>query len=83
MISKQRQKKKNTWIVHASIIFPQPSLLISFKNHMLACYWCHPWACRGGHMGATAGEKDGDDAIILTSKYENEEPFILTLALMV
>lgn len=34
-------------------------------------------------MGATAGEKDEDDAIILTSKYENEEPFILTLALMV
>lgn len=37
----------------------------------------------GGHMGATGGEKEGDDVIILTSKYENEEPFILTLALMV
>lgn len=58
-----------------------------FLSHLkIIChhvYWSHPCACRGGHMGATAGEKDRDDAIILTSKYENEEPFTLTLALMV
>lgn len=37
----------------------------------------------GGHKGATGGEEEGDEVIILTSKYENEEPFILMLALMV
>lgn len=36
----------------------------------------------GGNMGATGGVKEGDDVIIVTSKYDNEEPFILTLALM-